>query len=680
MSLFGSLPNAAAADRKVVRPASTAAQGSGRPITPGAPHLQPIRDKWAIVIGINRFQDKRIPELKYSVKDAQDFAEFLISKQHFARDHVLLLTNEDAGADAILDVVGDNWLPRRVLPGDLVLIYASTHGSPKEMDVAGENFLVAYDTKVDKLFSSAIKLEDLAPTIKKRTGCDRIVMILDACNSGAADVSGGKGIMRSQNFQVESFLGEGLVVVSSSSSDQRSWESQRYQNGVFTKRLMEALDTSGTTLSQAFESLKDKVEQEVRFDRKASQTPIMKSKWSGPDLVLAVSPAHPRAVEAASAITGTEQNAAGAITSATPVASSITGATATPSQVSTSGSMGTSTQSSTQPTPLTAGKPWMGVQLQELNDEIMKSMGLSEKIGVLVLQMVPNSPAEKAGFKAGDILRKIDGRSIVTPNDVTGYVRNRAVGDKVFCLVQRDQKVFTVPVVLGVVTEEFLSQQPNSSPLDMTGTPNGVNQSGPVSGSLGNGPMAANVSRNVQVLANRIAIFPFTGPPDYKLTRTPDYNREFTDQDRQFLKTMPTLLAGGVNSELASRLGNARVIPLKDLAQSISTMDTSNLGANVDSLKRVARAANAKYIVGGEISEFSFAGRVSWSNEYKFKTKAYIFNGETGQLVDTVQTTMAKTPWLADSNTIFTNYIYQKLLPELCKKVAEAVAQKMPRQ
>jgi hypothetical protein len=53
-----------------------------------------------------------------------------------------------------------------VMEDDVILIYASTHGSPKELDVAGQNFLILHDTNVDNLFSTAIELEDLARTIR----------------------------------------------------------------------------------------------------------------------------------------------------------------------------------------------------------------------------------------------------------------------------------------------------------------------------------------------------------------------------------------------------------------------------------------------------------------------------------------------------------------------------------
>jgi hypothetical protein len=259
------------------------------------PDLRPIMDKWAVIIGIDKFQNTSIPKLQYPSKDARDFAKFLVEKGNFAADHVLVLTNQQATLGKIREVIGDSWLPQRARKDDLVLVFASTHGSPKEIDVAGDNFLVVYDTDPSKLFSTGIRFADLAPTIKDRTGCDRVVLLLDACSSGAANV-GGKGMVRTGNFDVAALAGEGQIVISSSAADQRSFESKRYENGVFTKQLIASLQSNGskTTLSEAFRNLKEQVENEVQFDRKQTQTPVMRSRWKGGELILISVPARPR--------------------------------------------------------------------------------------------------------------------------------------------------------------------------------------------------------------------------------------------------------------------------------------------------------------------------------------------------------------------------------------------------
>jgi hypothetical protein len=88
------------------------------------------------------------------------------------------------------------------------------------------------------------------------------------------------------------------MIISSSSPQQTSWESKRYANGVFTRKLIDSLEISGdkTTVSEAFKKLQDSVAQEVQFDRVSQQTPMMLSKWNGEDLALSAPPAEPREV------------------------------------------------------------------------------------------------------------------------------------------------------------------------------------------------------------------------------------------------------------------------------------------------------------------------------------------------------------------------------------------------
>ena len=267
-------------------------------IDDAATSRRPIKDKWAVVIGVDTFKDSKIPKLRFPAKDAEDFAKFLVEKANFAPDHVLLLLNSNATRNNIVSAIAGNWLPMRVLPDDLVVIYASTHGSPSELDKGGENFLVAYDTDQDDLFATGVLLQDLAPTIFRRTNCDRVVLLLDACNSGAAEV-GGKGLYRTTNFDVNSIAGKGQIVISSSGAAERSWESKRYQNGVFTRNLIEVLakeQQEKSDIQSAFDSLKDKVQSEVKFDRQAFQTPVMHSKWEGEPLRISAKPVAPRTI------------------------------------------------------------------------------------------------------------------------------------------------------------------------------------------------------------------------------------------------------------------------------------------------------------------------------------------------------------------------------------------------
>jgi hypothetical protein len=256
----------------------------------------PIKDKWAVVVGISSFANPSM-NLKYAAKDAADFKEFLVNKCHFAPDHIKLLTNEKATKDKILDVLGDSWLPRLAMPEDLVVIYVSSHGSPSSLDVAGVNYVVAHDTNPDKLFTTGIPIQHLSDTIKERVHSKRVLIILDACHSGAASDSQ-KGLTRTGNVDAAQIAqGTGHAVICSSAKNESSWEAKNAPNGVFTKALIEAFQTKGeaTKLSEAFSSLKDKVQRQVITERGVTQTPVLEvSKWKGQELLLAAVPTDPR--------------------------------------------------------------------------------------------------------------------------------------------------------------------------------------------------------------------------------------------------------------------------------------------------------------------------------------------------------------------------------------------------
>lgn len=257
---------------------------------------KPITDKWAVVVGISKFA-KSDMNLRYPSKDARDFYNYLVTKGNFAPDHIKLITDEKATKARIVDVLGDSWLPRVALPEDLVVIFISSHGSGSDMDIRGSNFICAHDTNPDKLYTTGIDMKTITDIVRDRVHSERVLLVLDTCHSGAAN-SESKGLQRKSNADAEAIAaGTGQMVICSSSRDQVSWEGKTMQNSVFTRSLIDAFDAKGGTapVSEVFENMKDKVEEQVVRERGVMQTPVMSSaKWSGNALVLGAAPSKPR--------------------------------------------------------------------------------------------------------------------------------------------------------------------------------------------------------------------------------------------------------------------------------------------------------------------------------------------------------------------------------------------------
>ncbi|MBA3857367.1 MAG: hypothetical protein C0507_10710 [Cyanobacteria bacterium PR.3.49] len=259
------------------------------------PEDKPVKDKWALIIGISKFKNETL-NLRYPSKDAKDFYDYLITDGKFQKDHVKLLLDDQATRGNILSELGDRWLPRMAAPDDLVLIYFSSHGSSSDLDVGGVNYLLAHDSEPDQLFASGLAMQDLTRVIKGRVHSDRVVLILDACHSGAAEPES-KGLTRVKNVDAEAIAqGTGQLVISSSLPSQVSWESKEVANSVFTRYLIDGLKSKGdkTTLNEAFNFMKDKVQGEVLRARGVLQTPVLKSKWQGHDIVISAPPIEPR--------------------------------------------------------------------------------------------------------------------------------------------------------------------------------------------------------------------------------------------------------------------------------------------------------------------------------------------------------------------------------------------------
>jgi hypothetical protein len=261
------------------------------PVTGSISGGSAIADKWAVVVGISQFKNPKY-NLRYPDKDARDFAALLVRDCYFAADHVKVLTNEQATRENILTAIGADFLPKNAKENDLVCIFMATHGTSAAMDVRQKNFLVAYDTNPANPYVTGIEIQDLAREVIRRMDAKRVVLILDTCHSGAAE-AGSKGF--AQPFDITDLVqGTGHLIIASAEASQTAHDSLRYENGIFTKHLMDAL-RANKRMRDAFEYTKAKTNDESLADFRKEQTPILKdAKWEGADLKIAAPPLSPR--------------------------------------------------------------------------------------------------------------------------------------------------------------------------------------------------------------------------------------------------------------------------------------------------------------------------------------------------------------------------------------------------
>ena len=82
----------------------------------------------------------------------------------------------------------------------------------------------------------------------------------------------------------------------------------------------------------------------------------------------------------------------------------------------------------------------LGVMVQPLNDELAKQFALKAREGVLVGDVIPDSPAAKAGLKTGDVIVAFAGDAIFTPQELQAVVEQVRIGKEQTVTVLRDGK------------------------------------------------------------------------------------------------------------------------------------------------------------------------------------------------------------------------------------------------
>jgi len=278
---------------------------TGPATAPAGANAGPPNQRWALIVGIGSFSDPHIQALKYTASDAQSFQAALLDPKigNFPADHVHSLLNDQATTKNIKMQL--NWLARSAGPDDVVVVYVATHGSSRDLDTVGVNYIITHDTEIganidpDSLYATALPMVDIANAIATRVKAGRAAIFLDTCYSGNAAVKdtkliapGVKNAAPSPQMLDHIKQGSGRMVFAASGTEQESLESDSLKHGFFTYYLVEALRQQGgsTPLSKIFDYTQQHVTQTVATQFKQynlQQNPVMSRSAADTDFALA---------------------------------------------------------------------------------------------------------------------------------------------------------------------------------------------------------------------------------------------------------------------------------------------------------------------------------------------------------------------------------------------------------
>ena len=214
----------------------TGAEASVRLKWAGTPAFVAKPALYVLAIGVAQYREPGLA-LDYPAKDARDFAAAMQQQTGLYRE-VIVKVLPEANAREILE--GLDWLRSEVTAKDVGMLFLAGHGVN---DADGDYYFLPVDADSTRLRQTAVPTYELQKTLSRLPG--KTLAFIDTCHAG--NVLVGNGDKRRGLPDIDALVNElaaaenGAVVFASSSGRQSALENRVWQNGAFTKALLEGL-------------------------------------------------------------------------------------------------------------------------------------------------------------------------------------------------------------------------------------------------------------------------------------------------------------------------------------------------------------------------------------------------------------------------------------------------------
>jgi serine protease DegQ len=92
---------------------------------------------------------------------------------------------------------------------------------------------------------------------------------------------------------------------------------------------------------------------------------------------------------------------------------------------------------------------WIGVEAQEITEELAESFGLPDTEGALIAGVVRGSPADRAGVRPGDVLLSVNGKAVTDPQVMLDLIAELKPEEKAAFRLRRDRSILELQVRIG---------------------------------------------------------------------------------------------------------------------------------------------------------------------------------------------------------------------------------------
>lgn len=246
-------------------------------------------NRWAMVIGASNYSEK-VGALKYTAKEAREFAGLLEKDLDFDPANMRVLTDGGSAAEAptsanVFKALDTLLADKRLDKSNLFVFYFSGHG----MGTPEGDYLLPSDTVPGRETEMGVPVKDVIRRIVD-AGLKNVLVLADACRAGEKNEFGSELNALCQRANIAVILG--------CSPGKRSYEYERLKRGAFTHFLMQALrdkdlrDASGAVwASKVGEAVRERVKAYTEPDHgKYAQVPSVWAEQSTLDVMMAVYP------------------------------------------------------------------------------------------------------------------------------------------------------------------------------------------------------------------------------------------------------------------------------------------------------------------------------------------------------------------------------------------------------
>ena len=197
------------------------------------------RDKFALIVGINEYQDSNLPNLQYAVSDAEAIRSILIDVFHYPEDNVVLLKDELATREEIMASLS-RYIEDDIEENSQLLVYFAGHGTTIGNEFNQLGYLLPHDAKIGsqrETYSTAIPMDDIQ-RISRALRPKHVLFLMDACYGGLANTRAAK----SSVFVRNALDRNARQLITAGSADEEVVESAVWGHSALTKVLIDALE------------------------------------------------------------------------------------------------------------------------------------------------------------------------------------------------------------------------------------------------------------------------------------------------------------------------------------------------------------------------------------------------------------------------------------------------------